>query len=608
MSLSQSVISQQHEYVNFAPSWQAGIAGNQGFPKLLKKYNIEAVNVIKTCEKLQLTLQDSVHFIDESQGHDDSEKQCAVRISNMPFRAITNMWFGTLKIYQQQVNNLFRLSKDLLIRSSKNEFIPLQTKKRKSTLNSNKLVKKPRLTCSNYNQLLNEMEKLTQATQQKSVDEFTKVIQTSHSVTQLQIREITIREITATTFTTNDIAEENSGFGEATNEEIVQFLNFMEDDTSNKNLINMNTKPQKRKSTLQRDVLSKQCHYSHDFLEEPILDENVTSNKFYVTTFKRCKSANGESFAKLKSENDIKTAVNENINHQSNNDSDVNKIKQEYIDDCSFEKQNFNQNKITKSKLIIDVCTKIDVNEILHEMHKTKSLKKSSTRKLLKQYKIKRNATALGLLTTFNRRFLKRSHILKPKVYCSRQQFEKDYVNLLRDIFKVNYNHNLASVIYPKYLSSPKKRQQNRTPHLKNQIIKGHQAQQHEILLNSSDDNLNAVVMPFKEFENLKFENQLPNGKGCDNYKANTNHQKDWQPYGVMTKLLNLWRCNQTTEIDSKVLFKLAANRFEVALGFYSLLLLSKNHFVVLTTFPNTITIRTIVMGTAIKSVIGSKI
>lgn len=92
-----------------------------------------------------------------------------------------------------------------------------------------------------------------------------KVVSTSRSVTQFQIREITIREISATTVTTNDIAEEDSGFGEATHEEIAQFLNFMKgktkksysvfyvslflflDDTSNKNLINMNTKPQKRK-------------------------------------------------------------------------------------------------------------------------------------------------------------------------------------------------------------------------------------------------------------------------------------------------------------------------------------------------------------------------
>lgn len=63
---------------------------------------------------------------------------------------------------------------------------------------------------------------------------FTKVVSTSRSVTQLQIREITIREINATTFTTNDVAEEDSGFGEATHEEIVQFLNFMDGKTSRK--------------------------------------------------------------------------------------------------------------------------------------------------------------------------------------------------------------------------------------------------------------------------------------------------------------------------------------------------------------------------------------
>lgn len=109
---------------------------------------------------------------------------------------------------------------------------------------------------------------------------------------------------------------------------------------------------------------------------------------------------NEDSFAKLKRENSIKTTVNENTNRESDYDSAVNKIKQEYIDDYSSEKENFKQMKTTKSKLIIDVCTKIDVNET----YITKPLKKSYTRRLLKLYKIKRNATALELLTTFNRR------------------------------------------------------------------------------------------------------------------------------------------------------------------------------------------------------------
>ena len=116
----------------------------------------------------------------------------------------------------------------------------------------------------------------------------------------------------------------------------------------------------------------------------------------------RCDSPNEDSFAKLKRENkiNIKIVVNENINRENNYDSGVNKIKQEYIDENSFENQSFKQKKTTKSKLVIDVCTKIDVNE----MYKTKPLKKSYTRRLLKLYKIKKYATALELLTTFNRR------------------------------------------------------------------------------------------------------------------------------------------------------------------------------------------------------------
>ena len=65
-------------------------------------------------------------------------------------------------------------------------------------------------------------------------------------------------------------------------------------------------------------------------------------------------------------------------------------------------------------------------------------------------------------------------------------------------------------------MCSPKKRQQNKTLHLKNQI-KETQAQQLENLLNYSDDYRNPVVMPFNTTE---YEYQLPSGKGGDNYKV----------------------------------------------------------------------------------------
>lgn len=56
---------------------------------------------------------------------------------------------------------------------------------------------------------------------------FNKTTQTvSRSITQFQIREITIREISATVQSTPDVVDEDSGFGEATHEEIAEFLNF----------------------------------------------------------------------------------------------------------------------------------------------------------------------------------------------------------------------------------------------------------------------------------------------------------------------------------------------------------------------------------------------
>lgn len=50
------------------------------------------------------------------------------------------------------------------------------------------------------------------------------------------------------------------------------------------------------------------------------------------------------------------------------------------------------------------MCTKIDVHEIIEEMNKSKPINKSSMNRLRKKKQNKKFATALELLTRFNRR------------------------------------------------------------------------------------------------------------------------------------------------------------------------------------------------------------
>ncbi|XP_065356046.1 uncharacterized protein LOC135950431 [Calliphora vicina] len=604
MSFSQSLIIPQHDSDIFAPSWQAGVSSTQGLTKLLKNYDIERVNVAKTCEKLWLALSENQNTnYEPSQDVEDEDKQCVVRESNIPFRDFSNIWFGTLKIYQQQVNTLFRLSQDLLTRSCNYEIKHLEASKRKSSLKSQKLIKKRRFTLTestdksyfstNYSELLDDLEKLTQEPMQKSLGESSQTV--SRSITQFQIREITIREISATIQCTPDVVDEDSGFGEATHEEIAEFLNFFGENSS----FNVKKTPKKRKSTCTQESAIKQSRV----IQESVNNETaaLTTNALKTSPLKRSITPTNytNTFPENEFMEDIETPGNVlQQNVIGNNDFiEINRIKPEpdveinrISKGLGMKKKNF--------KLIIDECTKIDTSEYIEEMKNTKLSKKLVRTRILKTYKAKKYLTALELLTRFNRRSLKLSLTLKQKIYVSREEFEREYLNLLRDIFKINYNEKWASEIYPKWkcIKDAALQKANKSRSRKKS------AAQPEADLNKLDEYLNTDVMADNNAIyniNQEIQNQeTPNIKE----PLNSHGHDMWRPYGVMINLLNMWRFNETNEIAATTLFKLAGNQIDRALGFYSLLNLSKKQFVFLTKFPKTIALQNILMGKAIES------
>ncbi|XP_046812361.1 uncharacterized protein LOC111680773 [Lucilia cuprina] len=617
MSFSQSLVIQQHDYEIFGPSWQAGVSSSQSLAKSLRSYDVESVNIGKTCEKLCSVLsakRDSKQEL--SQDVEDDDNLCAVKNTDtIPFRAFTNIWYGTLKIYQQQVNTLFRLSQDLLSRSCNYDVKHLEATKRKSSLKSQKCIKKRRLTLrestdksfisTNYSELLEDLERLTQEPIQKALEQSSQTV--SRSTTQLQIREITIREISATTTHSIDEAlDEDSGFGEATHDEIAEFLNLFNDNS----ILNVKKTPTKRKSTCEHEIPIKQDRYSNDStIELPKENIIITKNPVKTSPLKRSFTPIefAETFKKHKylEDNDTPENVPQNIFVQNNEfiDPDGIKISTEVIvKNKQIAKRCGVKSK--KMRLIIDECTKIDTSEFIEEMKSKNTFSaKLARKKIFKSYKTKKIRTALELLTRFNRRSLKLCLTLKQKINLSREQFEREYLNLLREIFTTNFNEKWASEIYPKWLyfkDAPEK--SNKSTPLKKLQIKRNSVQQPVADLNNPNEHLNADAVIDDNNNDVyninqeiqKLENNFNKEPACAN-------QHMWHPYGVMLNLLNMWRFNQTNEIAAKTLFKLAENRFDTALGFYSLLDLSKNQFVYLTRFPETIALRSILMGKSIK-------
>ncbi|XP_037823421.1 uncharacterized protein LOC119611797 isoform X2 [Lucilia sericata] len=511
------------------------------------------------------------------------------------------------------------LSQDLLSRSCNYDVKHLEATKRKSSLKSQKCIKKRRLTIrestnksfisTNYSELLEDLERLTKEPIQKSLEQSSETV--SRSITQLQIREITIREISATTtHSLNEAVDEDSGFGEATHEEIAEFLNLFNDNSS----LNLKKTPTKRKSSCEQEIPIKQNRYSNDYTKGPLIPNgNIIITKNSVKTSPLKRSFTPTEFAETVDRNkyleniDTSGNVPQHIFVENNEFIDADGItiaaevivkNKEISKRCGIKKK--------KMRLIIDECTKIDTSEFIEEMKDNNTFSaKLARKKISKSYKTKNFKTALELLTRFNRRSLKLSLTLKQKINLSREQFEREYINLLREIFTTDFNEKWVSEIYPKWLcfkDAPEK--SNKSTPLNKLKIKKMSVEQPAAESNNLSENLNTDAVIDDNNNDIYNINQ-------EIQKLENNYNKEppafinqhmWRPYGVMLNLLNLWRFNQTNEIAAKTLFKLAENRFDRALGFYSLLNLSKNQFVFLTNFPETIALKSILMGKSIKT------
>ncbi|KAM7353166.1 crossover suppressor on 2 of Manheim [Cochliomyia hominivorax] len=590
MSFSQSLLISQHDYELFAPSWEAALSGSQNLNKSLKHFDIEKVNIVKTCDKLCLVLGENTKR-NESSLQVEGEDQCTKRNSNIPFRAFTNIWFGALKIYQQQVNTLLRLSQDLLSRSCNYDIKPLEATKRKSSSKTHKIIKKRRLTLSestnktyftntNYSELLDDLEKITKDSVETTTIESTQTL--ACSITQLQIREITIREINTTTFHSNDALDEDSGFGEATHEEITDFFNFIQ----HKSVHTVRKTPTKRKASSETESMAKQTRYFSSVSPEPVQQIEILPK---TSPLKRLFTPTNEE--RINKNDYKKTDLSPNNSDKGNILEFV--IKRESKLEINPEAENNHHVSKKRRYLIIDNCTKID-NSIFIEEMKNFTV---SRKRIFKSFKTKKTLTALELLTRFNRRSLKLSLTLKQKVHLTREQFEYEYLNLLNAIFNKNVAENWASEIYPKWKCfqeatlHQKRKHKNKSRKEKNVKVPL------EYLNFDVMDNNNNVF--FNENGNSLVTNVI---ESYNEQVLNNCIQYDWNPYGVMMNLLNLWRSNETHKISAEKLFKLAENRFDRALGFYSLLDLSKTHFVKLTTFSGTITLQYILMGKTIKN------
>lgn len=92
----------------------------------------------------------------------------------------------------------------------------------------------------------------------------------------------------------------------------------------------------------------------------------------------------------------------------------------------------------------------------------------------------------------------------KPNV--SSEQFEREYLNLLRDMFGRDFNENLASVIFPKWKCFDKAL--NRKKRERNLVNQGQFVKHPEIAaLNNLNDYLNADIMNDNN-NNVIMENQ----------------------------------------------------------------------------------------------------
>uniref|UniRef100_A0A1B0FH38 Rad21/Rec8-like protein N-terminal domain-containing protein n=1 Tax=Glossina morsitans morsitans TaxID=37546 RepID=A0A1B0FH38_GLOMM len=159
---------------------------------------------------------------------------CSVKQENVvPFRMFSQLFYGTLKIYQQQVDNLLKSTENLLKESDICGTKIIKNLKRKSASDLDhggknkrrRFLAKSQISTgtsltTNYNYLFDDMENLAKQTITDSITEISTCSKFTgaRQVTQLQIREFTIREINTQTYYEVPKLDDDYGFGEIINQ------------------------------------------------------------------------------------------------------------------------------------------------------------------------------------------------------------------------------------------------------------------------------------------------------------------------------------------------------------------------------------------------------
>uniref|UniRef100_A0A1A9WM27 Rad21/Rec8-like protein N-terminal domain-containing protein n=1 Tax=Glossina brevipalpis TaxID=37001 RepID=A0A1A9WM27_9MUSC len=568
----------------FAASWLASTTS---------KYYDADIDVVDICNKLLVNFNSKVKRSFEDKGR----FQCLAKNTDIlpPFRMFSRLFYGTLKIYQKQVDNL--LSERLIINSQDKRkkiddfsFIEstedllkksdiygtkiIKNLKRKST---NKLhgvnnkrqrfltksqISKATIITTNYNYLFDDQGNTTKQTikQNDSITELSTYLESSEfsgvrEVTQLQIHEYTVHEVNTETFYEIPQLYDDFGFGEVINEGFDQTNQFY-------SIQDSDTEPFIVSQTIFNALASPQRSNEIELLQN-YNDENERLQDSYISTISHSENWNGN-------------VLNGN-----------NKSKKKFQ---PIENKITNANKKRRlSKLIIDEHTKIDA-EVMRkqienfDMRKTDYLRALYRQKLCKN---KKRLNAEALLTRFNKRSFNTILNLKQKICLESDRVRDHYISLIRSILKTESPEDFAAEIYPKWQtnkkSTPKRKYQNNNEnsHLLSPEINHFKIEPSSELL--ADVNIN---------DNNNVSND-----------SNVNGE-DWRVYGVMMQLLDIWHYSTMNKINAIEFCTKPKSRIHKATAFSSLLVLVAKEFIEITKCLNSIEMNEIKLGKASEKLI----
>ncbi|KAL9927525.1 crossover suppressor on 2 of Manheim isoform 1-T1 [Glossina fuscipes fuscipes] len=563
------------------------------------KYYDTDVDVVELCNKLLLTFDPKISIPFEGK----ERRLCSIKQENVavPFRMFSRLFYGTLKIYQRQVDNLLKSTESLLkvsgicgakiIKNPKRKSADLYhggKNKRRRFLAKSQTSKGTFLT-TNYNYLFDDMENLTKQTLTDSISEISTYLESSQftevrQVTQLQIREFTVREINTQTYFEVPELGDDYGFGEIIDQghqglnQINKFISNLGNEIPTQN----NGRICKRKSECEHNLLEKQRYLSFDSDTESFpLDETIVN-------------------ALASPQRSIGRKTLENCNKDDEHFQDANATTILHSQNCNGRVLNRNntprkrfhdeQNKMTNvkkkarlSKLIIDECIKLNADEMRKQIQnfdigRTDSIRASWRQKMYLKNKKQLNAEAL--LTRFNKRSINMILNLKRKICLEGNVFREHYLSLIRSILKTKSPEDYATEIYAKWQAKRKVKPKTKCQkNNENSLLSSPQAYHFMV---ENDNN---------QFPPDDINNNLTGGQSTGSQM----NREDWQAYGVIIKLLEIWR--YSSKIDAINFCLTPKYRNHKALAFHSLLFLAAEQFIEITKRINSLEMDEIKLG-----------